>query len=55
MLSPTNVGRLRSLHDEKPLFEELRECLQKITAFENRFIALAKVRNGVNLVTIDTY
>ena len=43
LLSPTNVGRLRAVHDDRPIFQELRDTLLKITAFENRFIAVAKV------------
>ena len=42
LLAPTNVGRLRSLHDNELLFTELRSTLNMMRTFENRFLDVAK-------------
>ena len=42
LLAPTNVGRLKTLHDTELLFAELRATLGAMRALENRFLDVAK-------------
>ena len=42
LLAPTNVGRLKTLHDNELLFTEVRATLNMMRALENRFLEVAK-------------
>lgn len=42
LLAPTNVGKLKALHNAEPMLEGIRTCISKIVFFEKRFIVLAK-------------
>ena len=42
LLAPTNVGRLKVLHDNELLFTELRSTLNMTRTLENRFLDVAK-------------
>ncbi len=42
LAGPTNVGRLRALHDAAPLLEDARAALTKTRELEDRFTELAR-------------
>ena len=42
LLAPTNVGRLKDIHDNGALFDDVRSTLGKVVGYENRFVEVAR-------------
>ncbi len=47
LMTPTNVGRLRAMHDVQPLMDEAKEVMLRAGDVERRFLAVAKEQASV--------